>query len=469
MKGGVELGGIVSALTKNDDLIVGTRKALPKKCRDPGIFMVPCTIGDCTFADAMLDLGASINVMPMLIYNSLNCGDLEPTRMTIQLANRSVVHPLGVLEDVLVQVDELIFPIDFYVSQLSEIDMEDEMPRKRSTLILGRPFLITAKTKIDMHARTLLMEFGDTLVQFNIFEAMKHPMEDTSLFGIDLINELVEEHMQADTGSTKFFQVAENTDILDCLGSMFEEPDYDEPWEVHDAKVTNALAHLDHDSKKSANQHEEQFEAGIMLVTQAPDSNHVSQTVSRPTGDVSPPKPPIELKPLPDHLKYAYLGDEQQFSEEILLQVLRQHKKAIGWKLSDLPRINPSIGKHKILMEEEARPVRQQQRRLNPTILDVVRKKVTKLLVVGIIYPVSDRNWVVPKKSEMTVTKNQNDELVPTRRVCIDYRKLNQATRKDHFPLPFLDQVLEKLARKFHYYFLDRYSGYMQIRIVLED
>ncbi|RDY10475.1 hypothetical protein CR513_05005, partial [Mucuna pruriens] len=125
MKGGVELGGIVSALTRNDDLIAGTRQALPKKCRDPRIFSIPCTIGDCTFFDAMLDLGASINIMPTSIYKSLNCGDLEPTEMTIQL-------PLGVLEDVLVQVDELIFPANLYV-----LDMEDETPGKGSTLILG--------------------------------------------------------------------------------------------------------------------------------------------------------------------------------------------------------------------------------------------------------------------------------------------------------------------------------------------
>ncbi|RDX63841.1 hypothetical protein CR513_57677, partial [Mucuna pruriens] len=105
---------------------------LPKKCRDPGIFSVPCTIGNCTFADAMLDLGALINIMPTSIYKSLNFGDLEPNRMTIQLANKSVVQPLGVLEDVLVQVNELIFLADFYV-----LDMEYETSGKGSTLILG--------------------------------------------------------------------------------------------------------------------------------------------------------------------------------------------------------------------------------------------------------------------------------------------------------------------------------------------
>ncbi|RDX79268.1 hypothetical protein CR513_40327, partial [Mucuna pruriens] len=99
------------------------------------------------------------------------------------------------------------------------------------------------------------------------------------------------------------------------------------------------------------------------------------------------------------------------------------------------------------------------ERVLNPTILDVVRKEVTKLLAVGIIYPISDNQWVspiqvVPKKSGMTVMKNQHDELV---------------TRKDHFPLPFIDQVLGKLVGKSHYCFLDGFSGYMQIHIALED
>ncbi|RDX93683.1 hypothetical protein CR513_24022, partial [Mucuna pruriens] len=173
MKGGVELGGIVSALTKNDDLITGTRQALPKKCQDPRIFSIPCTIDDYTFVDTMLDLVASINVMPMSIYKSLNCGDLEPTGMTIQLANRSVVQPLVVLEDIL-----------------------DETPGKGSTLILGRPFLMTAKTKIDVYAETLSMEFGYTLVQFNIFEAT----ESSSVTKADA-NTAKEEWKQVETKS----------------------------------------------------------------------------------------------------------------------------------------------------------------------------------------------------------------------------------------------------------------------------
>ncbi|RDY13523.1 hypothetical protein CR513_01544, partial [Mucuna pruriens] len=156
MKGSVEVGGIVSTLTRNEEFTTGAQQALPKKCRDLGIFSVSCTIGECTFADAMLDFGASIIVMPTLIYKALNFGNLKPTGMTIQLANRGIVQPQGVIEDVLVQVNELIFPVDFYV-----LDMEDDTSGKGSTLILERPFHITARTKIDVHVGTLSMEFGD--------------------------------------------------------------------------------------------------------------------------------------------------------------------------------------------------------------------------------------------------------------------------------------------------------------------
>ena len=113
---------------------------------------------------------------------------------------------------------------------------------------------------------------------------------------------------------------------------------------------------------------------------------------------------------------------------------------------------------HKILLKDGAKPVRQQQRRLNLVISDVVNKEVTKLLQAGIIYPISDSQWVspmhvVPKKTSLTVVKNEKEELIPTRvqnswRVCIDYRRLNQENRKDHFPLPFIDQMLERLAGK---------------------
>ena len=110
---------------------------------------------------------------------------------------------------------------------------------------------------------------------------------------------------------------------------------------------------------------------------------------------------------------------------------------------------------------------------------DVVRYEVLKLLYDGIFFPIADSKWVsptqvVPKKSGVTVVANEENELIPKRvvtdwRVSIDYRKLNSCTRNDYFPLPFLDQVLENIARNLFYCFLDGYSIYKQIKIALED
>ena len=161
------------------------------------------------------------------------------------------------------------------------------------------------------------------------------------------------------------------------------------------------------------------------------------------------------------------------------MNILKQHKSAIAWNVADIKGIDPLVCTHRIYLEEDAKPCRQMQRRLNPTMQEVVRAEVLKLLDVGIIYPISDSQWVsptqvVPKKAGVTVVKNAHDELVPTRvptgwRVCIDYRKLNAVTHKDHFPLPFMDQILERVAGHHYYCFLDGYSGYNQIKIAPED
>nr|GEZ59820.1 retrovirus-related Pol polyprotein from transposon 17.6 [Tanacetum cinerariifolium] len=143
---------------------------------------------------------------------------------------------------------------------------------------------------------------------------------------------------------------------------------------------------------------------------------------------------------------------------------------AITWKLTEIKGIDSEFCSHKILLEEDYSPKVQSQRRVNPKIHDVIKKEVEKLLDAGLINPISDSPWVspihcVPKKGGMTVIKNDENELVPTRlvtgwRVCIDYRKLNEATRKDHFPLPFMDQMLERLAGNEYYCFLNGFSGY---------
>ena len=198
----------------------------------------------------------------------------------------------------------------------------------------------------------------------------------------------------------------------------------------------------------------------------------------------------MEQKPLPSHLKYAYLGNASTLpviilafltviEEDMLLRVLRDHKNALGCSLADLKGIHPSMCMHQIFLEDGHKPSVEAQRRLNPTMKEVVHKEVLKWLDTGVIYPIYDSAWVspvqvVPKKGGTTVIRAENNTLLPSRtftgwRICIDYRKLNKATRKDHFPLPFLDQMLDRLARHEYYCFLDVYSSYNKISIAPED
>nr|GEU96283.1 reverse transcriptase domain-containing protein [Tanacetum cinerariifolium] len=200
--------------------------------------------------------------------------------------------------------------------------------------------------------------------------------------------------------------------------------------------------------------------------------------------------PVVELKVLPPHLEYAFLECDDKLpviiakdlsveAKTALITVLKSHKRAIVWKLSDIKGINPEFCTHKILLEEDFTPAVQHQRRVNPKIYDVIKEEVIKLLDVGLIYPTSDSPWVspvhcVPKKGGFTVVENKENELIPLRlvtgwRVCIDYRKLNEATQKDHFPLPFMDQMLERLVGNQYYCFLDGFFGYFQIPIDPKD
>ncbi|CAA7409599.1 unnamed protein product [Spirodela intermedia] len=177
----------------------------------------------------------------------------------------------------------------------------------------------------------------------------------------------------------------------------------------------------------------------------------------------------LELKPLPSSLKYMFLEENNSFPIIIAADL------TMGWKMDDLRGIDMSVCMHSIYLEEGARTSREPQRRLNPNMMEIVKKEILKWLAADIIYPISDSKWVsptqvVPKKSGITVIKNKNGDEIQTRlttgwRVCIDYRKLNSVTRKDHFPLPFTDQILEKLAGKNFFCFLDGYSGYNQIYI----
>ncbi|GJZ40562.1 reverse transcriptase domain-containing protein, partial [Tanacetum coccineum] len=180
-----------------------------------------------------------------------------------------------------------------------------------------------------------------------------------------------------------------------------------------------------------------------------------------------PPK--LELNELPEHLEYAFLQGEDPLPIVIssalsahektkLLEVLKNHKGAIAWSIADIKGIDSSFCTHKILIEDEFKPTIQPHRRVNPNIKE----------------PMGQSGSGCSKKGGMTMVKNGKNELIPQRmvtgwRICIDYRNLNDATRKDHFLLPFIDQMLERLARHEYYSFLDGFSRYFQIPISPED
>ena len=391
---------------------------LPPKLKDPGSFTIPCVIGDIYFNKALCDLGASINLMPLSIFRKLGVGEVKPTMMSLQLADRSIKHPRGIIEDVLVKLDKLIFPVDFVV-----LDMEED---REVPLILGRPFLATRRALIDVQEGKLELRVQDEKVTFNVFDATKFPLEADSCLRVDVIEEVV----------TSSFGAISTTTPLEAylVNSKMAE-------EFEDSNLQ--LCHE-------------------LLEAQPVVSQPFSDTLTRDKElqPVSKEPPQLELKQLPIHLRYAFLGEGDTYpviisaslssiEEEKLLRVLRDHRTAIGWQISDLRGISPTFCMHKIFMEDDFKPLVQPQRRLNPTMKEVVKKEVVKLLDAGIIYPISDSVWVspvqvVPKKGGITVVKNENNELIPTRtvtgwRMCIDYRKLNDATRKDHFPLPFMD------------------------------
>ncbi|CAN6472570.1 unnamed protein product [Victoria cruziana] len=438
------------------------QRRLPPKLEDPGAPIIPCVIGDIRVERALLDLGASVNVLPGYFYDMFNLEGLKPISMTIQMADRSVKAPRGVLEDVLLKIEDFVFPVDFVILDMEGVNVENQTP-----IILGRPFLATANVCINYRTGVLEISFGDQKLRMNIFHAAMGPAGDRCISFTEAEDEDVDEAAHevfmavytssfSDPGPDILPEAESSTVLYDnSIGFSIFDDFSDDPYPIDTS--------LDH-SSDLASSHSLSFEER--------------------EADV------LELKPLPHTLKYAYLDSNDSLpviissilsleEERRLLAVLRGHKRAIGWKVSDLRGISPAFCMHQIHTLEGSKPTREFQRRLNPALKEVVKNEIIKWLDTGIIFPISDSEWVspvqmVPKKAGLTVVKNEHGKDIPMRtqtgwRVCIDYQKLNAATWKDHFPLPFLDQVLEKLAGQSYFYFLDGYSGYNQVVVHPDD
>lgn len=152
------------------------QRKLPPKLKDPGSFTIPCTIGDVKFNKVLCDLGASINLMPLSVFRKLGLGEVKPTTVSLQFADRSIKHPRGIIENVLVKVDKFIFPADFIVLDMEE---DQEIP-----LIFGRPFLATGRALIDVQQGELMLRVHEEQVTFKVFEATNVPLEIDVCFAI---------------------------------------------------------------------------------------------------------------------------------------------------------------------------------------------------------------------------------------------------------------------------------------------
>nr|GEY49246.1 reverse transcriptase domain-containing protein [Tanacetum cinerariifolium] len=362
-------------------------KKLPEKLGDPGKFLIPCDFLGMDECFALADLDASINLMPLSVWNKLSLPKLSPTCMTLELTDRSISHPVGVAEDVFVKVGTFHFLADFVVV---DFDADPRVP-----LILEKSFLKTGLNQIDL-INVACEEYSQEVLGFFVSgnpTTSTEPIISTSSPTLTLF------------GDSDF--LLEETDAFLAID--------DEP-------ISLEIDDYYYDSK-----------GDILLLEEFLNDDPSSPHLPPQELKVVEPKnkkysinetPVVELKDLPPHLEYAFLeGDDKlpviiakdlkDEEKTTLIKVLKSHKQALAWKLSDI-------------------------------------------------------------KGGFTVVENEENELIPTRlvtgwRVCIDYRKLNDATRKDHFPLPFMDQTLERLARNEYYYFLDGFSGYFQIPIDPQD
>ncbi|GJZ71435.1 reverse transcriptase domain-containing protein [Tanacetum coccineum] len=394
---------------------------LPKKLGDPGKFLIPCDFPGMEECLALADLGASINLMPLSVWKKLSLPELTPTCMTLELADRSITKPIGIAEDVYLKVGKFKFPADFVVV---DFDADPRVP-----LILGRSFLK-----------------DQTVLGIDVYSSNYDEMTANR---IDVIEMACEEYSQEVLSFSDVIASSNSTPYYDPIVSTSSPtltPFGDSDFLLKE--VDAFLAIEDDPTSPKVNDSYYDPEGDILLLESflnddpspppnqgnyLPEIRKELKVCEAKTDKSSIDEPPeVELKDLPPHLEYAFLESENKL---------------------------PVIIAKDMSVEEKAALI----------------KEVEKLLDAGLIYPISDSPWVspvhcVPKKGGFTVVENDENELIPTRLVtgwpvCIDYRKLNEATRKDHFPLPFMDQMLERLAGNEYYCFLDGFSGYFQIPI----
>ncbi|GJX67585.1 reverse transcriptase domain-containing protein [Tanacetum coccineum] len=348
----------------------------------------------------LADLGASINLMPLSIWKKLSLPELTPTRMILELADRLTTSPSGIAEDVLLK---------------------------------------TTRALIDVYGEDLTLRVDDEAITFKVGQTSRYSYNNAkSVNRIDVIDVSCEEYAQEVLGFLDSSKSGNPTLSLDpILSTSFPSLT---PFEGGDFILEEIEACLTNDLIPSGIDDADFDPKGDLLLLEKLLNDDPSsplplkelhfEEIKMIKYSIDDP-PELELKDLPSHLEYAFLEGTDKLpviiSKELkdeekaaLLKVLKSHKRAIAWKISDIKGIDPSFCTHKILMEDDFKPAIQHQRRVNPKIHEVIKKEVIKFLDAGLIYPISDSPWVspvhcVPKKGGMTVVENEDNELIPTR------------------------------------------------------
>nr|XP_043619772.1 uncharacterized protein LOC122591576 [Erigeron canadensis] len=309
--------GEVKATFLNEECSAVIKNKLPPKLSDLGSFLIACSFGKKLTCKALADLGASINLMPYSVFAKLSLGQLRPTKMSFRLADHSFQYPLGVAENLQVQVGQVVFLVNFVIL---EMEVDTKVP-----LILGRPFLYTADAIIRVKDKEISLGVGEDCVVFKIEKALKHSYSsDDTCFRIDVIDDAVK------------------LEKLELVGVNGEESD-ERMARIGEGDVTSDQV--------------EEILAVRMDDTPLEDEGfeeiEVIPSAKLPTSIDNPPTD-LELKPLPDHLKYAFLEGTSLLPVVIssslsgeekarLMTILKAHKKAFAWKTSDIPGISPDF------------------------------------------------------------------------------------------------------------------------------
>ncbi|GJZ43007.1 DNA-directed DNA polymerase [Tanacetum coccineum] len=335
-------------ITMNERCSAVLLNKLPSKEKDPGSFTIPCDIGQLHINNALADLGASISLMPYTMYEKLGLGEPKATRMSLELADRSIQYPRGIIENVLIKVDKFVLPIDFVI-----LDMPED---SRVPIILGRPFLATARAMIDVFNKKITLRVGDDEVIFDVDQSIKRPpTEDDECYGVDDLDDTINAEAQELLANEE-----PDSFLSRGLEKSIDQSDL-EGCEPVECKTDN-----DSDSDEPIRRIASiNTPYPVVQETAKPVEVEREHLYSASANEIDEKKP--ELKDLPHHLEYAYLHGDKSFpiiiSSELskkekisLLQVLEKRKGAIAWKMSDIKGISPSYCTYKILIEDGFKP-----------------------------------------------------------------------------------------------------------------